>query len=212
MIYLVKYDYQFNWPENVLRSHLNYPPRQTARTELTALTDQRAGFVTDIKDSPGLIRGRLEPQRGRSVTVKAVCGGTLGWKDPPFNSISALPRATHQDPTQIDLNIKLITLITGSQAISNLNNKIFSPIKQKLFHYLTNSIIANSHGSYLLINYSSVIRPSQARHRQKLRCHFCQKTQEVLKRLVLMSIPSPRREVDPLPLGYAHTVMKVIYS
>ena len=60
---------------------------------------QRAGFViTAIKDSPGLIRGRLEPQRGRSLTVKAVCGGTLGWKDPPFNSVLALPGATHQDP------------------------------------------------------------------------------------------------------------------
>ena len=34
---------------------------------------RRAGFVnTAIRDSPGLIRGRLEPQRGRSLTVKAV--------------------------------------------------------------------------------------------------------------------------------------------
>ena len=68
-------------------------------------------------------------------------------------------------------------------------------------------IRANSHGSYLLINYSSVIRPSQARHWQKLCCHFCQKNEEVLKGLELMSIPSSRREVDPLPLHYTHTVL-----
>ena len=65
---------------------------------------RRAGYViTAIRDSPGLIGGRLEPQRGRSPTVKAVCGGTLGWKDPPFNSKLALPGATHQDPTQNDI-------------------------------------------------------------------------------------------------------------
>ena len=39
----------------------------------------------------------------RSLTVKAVCGGTLGWMDPPFNSILALPGATHQDPTQNEI-------------------------------------------------------------------------------------------------------------
>ena len=55
------------------------------------------------KDSPGLTGGRLEPQLGRPLTVKAVCGGTLGWKDPSFNSMLTLPGATHQDPNPNDL-------------------------------------------------------------------------------------------------------------
>ena len=59
--------------------------------------------VIVIKDSSGQIRGRLEPQRGRSLTVKAVCGGTLGWNDPPLNSLLALPGATHQDLTQKEI-------------------------------------------------------------------------------------------------------------
>ena len=52
-----------------------------------------------VNDSPGLIRGRLEPQRGQSLTVRAVCDGTLRCKYPPFNSILVLPSATHQDLT-----------------------------------------------------------------------------------------------------------------
>ena len=79
---------------------------------------RRAGLViTAIEDSPGLIGGRLEPQRGRSLTVKAVCGGTLGWKDPPFNSILALPGATHQDLTQNEIIKDLICPLTGSYNI-----------------------------------------------------------------------------------------------
>ena len=50
-------------------------------------------------------------QRGRSLTVKAVCGGTLGWKDPPFNSILALPGATHQDPTHNEIINEIINYI-----------------------------------------------------------------------------------------------------
>ena len=80
------------------------PTRKNSQSFLDLRAKQkpsrRADFVnTAIKDSPGLIRGRLEQQRGRSLPVKAVCGGTLGWKDPPFNPILALPGATHQDPT-----------------------------------------------------------------------------------------------------------------
>ena len=62
-----------------------------------------------MKDLSGLVGGRLELQRGRSLTVKAVCGGTLGWRDPPFNSILALPGATHQDPTQNQIINDLIS-------------------------------------------------------------------------------------------------------
>ena len=90
---------------------------------------RRAGFViTKIRDSPGLIRGRLEQQPGRSLTVKAVCGGTIGWKDPPFNSILALPGATNQDPTQNEIINDFISLIIGSYNSQN-NSNMYKDLK-----------------------------------------------------------------------------------
>ena len=116
---------------NLLYIFINFRPssRKNRQSFFDWRTKQkpsrRAGLViTAVKDSPGLIGGRLEPQRGRSLTVKAVCDGTLGWKDPPFNSILALPGATHQDPTQNEIINDLNSLKTKYIIISkNLNQK-----------------------------------------------------------------------------------------
>ena len=92
---------------------------------------RRAGLIiTAIRDSPGLIGGRLEPQRGRSLTVKAVCGSTLGWKDPPFNSMLALPGATHQDPTQNEIINNLISNKLNTN--DNLKANNYFPIYQNI--------------------------------------------------------------------------------
>ena len=150
---------------------INFEPSTKRRKSLQCLVDwrtkqkpsRRAGLViTAIKDSPGLIRGRLEPQRGRSLTVKAVCGGTLGWKDPPFNSIVALPGATHQDQTQNDLNDLINPTIS--------NSKINYILPRIISNGMVNYYLARITITYLLA--TQYVVTGQVASQGKLHCQF----------------------------------------
>ena len=135
---------------------------------------RRAGLVIKaIKDSPGLIRGRLEPQ----VTYcQAVCGGTLGWKDPPFNSILALPGATHQDQPSyeiineiINLNLDyLISQNNSNKLNNNKNRKIKGKNIRPLPHHIDDTINISTYKLKMLL----FLDMSQATPRQKLCCQI----------------------------------------
>ena len=132
-------------------------------------SSQRAGSaIIVIKDSSGLIGGRLEPQRGRPLTAKAVCGGTLGWKDPPFNSILALPGATHQDPTQNEIINEIINYILKYYPLDRcLNKDIINNTKTTLSVCLKND-------NELISNYLSQTKIA-AGQQSELCCHFLRK-------------------------------------
>ena len=169
----------FTAPNTALSVNFELTTKKTRQFFLDRRANQkpsrRTGFVTSIVDSPGPIGGRLEPQRGRSLTVKAVCGGTLGWKDPPFNSILALPGATHQDPTQNDIINDLISLNINFAYIQiNSISKIMKvkSTKRPLRCYTTIGLIIRSLKIYIILNYlppGQYIESGQATQWQKLR-------------------------------------------
>ena len=104
------------------------------------------------------------------AAAKAVCGGTLGWKDPPFNPILALPGATHQDLTQNDIINDL-----NSQKI-NFNyikiNLIMTKniIKITLLSYKSNETLITI-SNYMPLSCKNAEK-GQATHQLKLRCHI----------------------------------------
>ena len=162
---------QINWLENKMCRHTNdsYRLPGTMNWRARQKPSRRAGIIiTVIKNPHGLIRWRLEPQRGWSLTVKAVCGGTLGRKDPPFNSILALPGATHQDTTHNEIIKNIITKITINQhkLYEYRNLKV---IIQTLPTTNGNDLI-NTNTNELALTTSPSTKTGQVALRRKLRC------------------------------------------
>ena len=132
---------------------------------------RRVGIVIiAIKNSPGLIRGRLEPKRGRSLTVKAVCDGTLGWKNPPYNSILTLPGATHQDPTLNEIIKNKITKITINQHIIKLYEYRNLKVIIRTLPTTNGNDLINTNTNELALTTSPSTKTEQVALRRKLRC------------------------------------------
>ena len=134
-------------------------------------SSRRTGVtIIAIKNSPGLIGGRLEPQRGRLLTVKAVCGGTLGWKDPPFNSILTLPGTTQQDPTLNEIIKNKITKITINQHIIKLYEYRNLKVIIRTLPTTNGNDLTNPNTNELALTTSPSTKTEQVPLRRKLRC------------------------------------------